>query len=156
MFNHPDVTLRIGRFCSIAKGVKIYLGGDHRTDWVTAYPFSPLFDQIEKYPDYHVSKGDVVIGHDVWIGDDAIILSGVNIGNGSVIGARSVVTKNVSPYSIVAGNPARFVKYRFNNEIIEDLEKIAWWDWPINKVHEALPFLLSSNISSFINRYRGK
>jgi len=140
-----DATLKIGRFCAIADGVTILLGGDHRVDWVTTYPLHILFGEKKSSPGLLRSKGDVVIGNDVWIGRDALILSGVEIGNGAVVAARSVVTEDVVPYSIVAGNPARHIKFRFNKEVREDLTRIAWWDWPLSRIEENLSLLLSSD-----------
>jgi serine acetyltransferase len=99
------------------------------------------------------SKEDVEIGNDVWIGDTATLLSGVRIGNGAVIGARSVVTKDVPPYAIVVGNPARIARLRFTPEQISALERIAWWNWPLHKIREAAPLLLSPSIEEFIARY---
>lgn len=148
------ITLKIGRFCAFAEGVEIHLGGEHGLDRVTTYPFDVIFDKAKKYDGYAKSKGDVVIGHDVWIGTEAMILSGVHIGNGAVIGARCVVTKDVAPYSIVAGNPSRHVRYRFDAATIASLEEIAWWNWPIEKIEEAWPLLLSSDILSFVDTYK--
>ena len=147
-------TLKIERFCSIADGVIILLGGEHRIDWVTTYPFSKLFPKARGFTGHPRSRGDVIIGNDVWIGTEALILSGVEIGNGAVIAARSVVKENVLPYSIVAGNPAKHIKFRFNESIRDDLQKIAWWDWSLSKIEEAWPLLLSSNIEAFIARYK--
>ncbi len=149
-----DTSLIIGRFCSIAKGVKIFLGGEHRVDWVTTYPFTAIMDEASAFKGHPASKGNVVIGNDVWVGRDAVILSGVEIGDGSVIGANSVVTKNVLPYSIVAGNPARIVRFRFKDCLIEDLLEIRWWDWDIEKIIEALPLILSPDIELFITKYK--
>ncbi|MBW2039433.1 MAG: CatB-related O-acetyltransferase [Deltaproteobacteria bacterium] len=145
--------LRIGRFCSIAEGVIILLGGEHRVDWVTTHPVNILFG-VKRVSGLPYTKGDVVIGNDVWIGRDALIISGITIGNGAVIAARSVVTEDVLPYSIVAGNPARHIKFRFSESIINDLQNIAWWNWPISKIEEALSLLLSSDIEAFINKYK--
>jgi acetyltransferase-like isoleucine patch superfamily enzyme len=147
-------TLKIGRFCAIADGVIILLGGEHRIDWVTTYPFSKLFPKAKGFTGHPRSRGDVIIGNDVWIGTDALILSGVEIGNGAVIAARSVVTEDVAPYSIVAGNPAKHIKFRFNESRRDDLQKIAWWDWPLSKIEEAWPLLLSSDIKAFIAKYK--
>jgi virginiamycin A acetyltransferase len=147
-------TLKIGRFCAIAYGVVIRLGEEHRTDWVTTYPFSRLFPKAKSFPGHPRSKGDVIIGNDVWVGRDALILSGVEIGNGAVIAARSVVTKDVPPYSIMAGNPVKLVRFRFNKSIIAELQKIAWWNWPMPKIEEAWPLLLSSDIEAFIRKYK--
>ena len=147
-------TLRIGRFCSIADGVTILLGGEHRVDWVTTYPFSALFPEAKRFPGHPRSKGDVVIGHDVWIGLNATILSGVSIGNGAVVAAESVVAAPVAPYAIVAGNPARQRRLRFPEQQVRQLEQIAWWDWPIEKIKDAWPLLLSGKVAEFIERHR--
>ena len=96
------------------------------------------------------TKGDVKIGNDVWIGKEAIILSGVNIGDGAVIGARSLVSRDVQPYAIVGGNPAREIRKRFNDQTIQELLEIRWWEWEPNRIEKALPILLSNNIDKFI------
>jgi len=145
-----DTGLSIGRFCSIAAGVTILLNAGHRTEWITTYPFSALWPEAASYPGHPVKKGDVVIGHDVWIGAGATILSGVRIGNGAVVGASSVVTKDVPAYTIVAGNPARVIRTRFSSERIEALERIAWWDWPREKIVANLPYLLGGALDEFI------
>ena len=146
-------TLRIGRFCSFAGGVSILLGGEHNIHWITTYPFSVLHEKARHIKGHPKSKGDIVIGNDVWVGQDALILSGVHIGNGAVIGARSVVTKNIQPYSLVAGNPARHIRYRFSEPDIEEMERIAWWNWPIEKIEAEFELLLSANIHEFIKRH---
>lgn len=145
--------LEIGKYCSIASGVQILLGGEHRKDWVTTYPFNVIFPEARSIEGHPASKGDITIGNDVWIGLNAIILSGVQIGNGAIIGAGSVVVKNVPAYSIVAGNPAKVLRIRFPIEIIEKLEKIQWWNWPDEQVIEALPLLLDDSIEKFISKY---
>jgi acetyltransferase-like isoleucine patch superfamily enzyme len=109
---------------------------------------------VERVPGLPHTKGDVVIGNDVWIGQDALILSGVQIGNGAAIAARSVVKEDVLPYSIVAGNPAQHIKFRFSKSVIRDLQSIAWWNWPLPKIEEAWPLLLSSDIETFIATYK--
>jgi len=149
-------TLKIGKFCSIAPGTRIILGGDHRTDWVTTYPFSTLFEEAEHIEGHPKTKGDVVIGNDVWMGTDSVILSGVEIGDGVVIGARSVITKDVPPYAIAAGNPAKIIRYRFDELTIKKLLEIKWWDWPMNEIEEALPHLLSSDITTLLSKYDNK
>lgn len=141
--------LTIGRYCSIASGVTIMLGGNHRSDWITTYPFPALLDHwpgaagIAGHP---LTKGNVVIGNDVWLASDALILSGVTIGDGAVVGARAVVTKDVSPYAIVAGNPAKFVRDRFAKEQVQELLAIRWWDWPEEVVAKALPLLCGGEV----------
>ena len=145
--------LEIGSFCSIADTAVIMLGGEHRTDWVTTYPFSHFYPEARRFKGHPHTKGDVVIGHDVWIGYEALILSGVHVGDGAVVAARSVVTRSVEPYSIVAGNPARHVKFRFDERAVKALEAIAWWDWPTAKIEEAWPLLLADDIEAFIAAY---
>ena len=146
--------LKIGKFCSFAPGVKILLGREHRTDWITTYPFNAFFEEAPQHSEHSRTKGDVIIGNDVWIATDAVILSGVEIGNGAVIGARSVVTKDVAPYSIVAGNPAKFIRFRFDEETINNLQEIAWWDWPMPKIRESWPLLISPDVGLFISKYK--
>lgn len=148
-------SVRIGNFCAISGQVVIMVTADHRVDRVTTYPFMSFSDKgwpnargIQGHP---TGKGPVVIGNDVWIGREALILSGVTIGDGAVIGARAVVTKDVPPYAIVAGNPAKVVKYRFDPETIRKLLAIAWWDWPDQEIHAVVDLLCSENIEDFIN-----
>jgi acetyltransferase-like isoleucine patch superfamily enzyme len=150
---NDETKLKIGKFCSIAAGVKIILGGEHRTDLVSTYPFSVLFEAARGVDGHQVTKGDVMIGNDVWIGSHAMILSGVTIGDGAVVGAGSVVCKDVAPYSIVAGNPARQIRLRLDEATIQALLKIAWWNWPLAKIEDALPLLCSGDVKLFIDRY---
>jgi acetyltransferase-like isoleucine patch superfamily enzyme len=152
-FYDAGATLKIGSYTSIAPGVQILLGGEHHTGWVTTYPFSLLFDEARSLPGYPASKGDVVIGSDVWIGQDALILSGACIGHGAVVAARSVVKGEVAPYSIVAGSPARHVRFRFPEETVRALLEIAWWDWHPAEVKRAWPLLQSPDVGAFVARY---
>jgi acetyltransferase-like isoleucine patch superfamily enzyme len=155
--------LSIGKFCSIASGVRIFCGGEHRSDWVTTYPFPAA---PERWPDNRVSgpwppglptaKGDVVIGHDVWIGQNATILSGTKIGDGAVIANSAVVMTDVPEYGIAVGNPARTYKKRFSDEIIARLLRMQWWDWPDDKIREAIPYMSSTDIESFLNKFESK
>jgi acetyltransferase-like isoleucine patch superfamily enzyme len=148
-------TIRIGKFCSIAQKVDILLGEEHITDSVSTYPFS--FALNEPYNGkYNRGKGDIIIGNDVWIGYGAIILSGVTIGDGAVIGARSVVTKDIPPYSIAVGNPALPIKKRFDDETIDELCRIKWWDWSYEKIKENVDILASKEKTrEFIDTHRG-
>lgn len=145
-------TLQVGNFTSISTGVKIVLGGEHRTDWVTTFPFSVLWESARFRSGHPKSKGDVLIGNDVWIGTDALITSGVKIGDGAVVGARAVVTRDVSPYAIVAGNPAKLVRLRFDVETIERLLTVKWWNWEHDLLEKAMPDLLSDDIKLFLDR----
>jgi len=139
--------LFIGKFCSLADNLTIVLGGEHRTDWITTYPFNDLARNSYGYIKGHPkSKGDVVIGNDVWIADSVKIMSGVHIGNGAVIGTNSLVTKDVSDYAIVAGNPAKLIRYRFDEETIKKLLEIAWWDCDLEMLSEIIPILQSNNM----------
>ncbi len=149
-------TLRIGKFCSIARGVTIMLGGEHRTNWVSTYAFPALMPGAETTKDFARSKGDVTIGNDVWIGMDSLIMSGVTIADGMIVGAGSVVRRSFPPYSIVAGNPASLAGYRFPREIIDELVRIQWWNWPVEKIREAFPLLLSENVEQFVNKFRSR
>lgn len=143
--------LKIGKFCSIACGAKfLFNSANHTMSSLSTYPF-PLF-----YEEWGISKkdvtkswdnkGNIIIGHDVWIGFEAIILAGVTIGNGAIIGARSVVTKDVPPYAIVAGVPARIVRKRFNEDVIVKLLEIKWWNWSKEKITQNIQAIQSGNI----------
>lgn len=143
--------LKVGNYCSFAAGVQVMLGGGHRTDWVTTYPFSAIDSRFTRFTGHPVSKGDVVIGNDVWIGREAIIMSGISIGDGAVIAARSVVTKDVAPYEIVGGNPARPLRFRFSPEAISRLLNVRWWDWADQRIAAAMPHLLSDEIEKFLD-----
>jgi acetyltransferase-like isoleucine patch superfamily enzyme len=142
--------LKVGAFCSFGADVTIFLGGEHRIDWVTTFPFNSLWKSAEHFTGHPATKGDVVIGNDVWIGFRAIILSGVTIGDGAVIAAGAVVTKDVPAYGIVGGNPAKLIKKRFDDETIQRLLKIAWWNWDDAKIEKFLPLLLNQQIAEFI------
>jgi acetyltransferase-like isoleucine patch superfamily enzyme len=142
-------TLTIGNFCSIAGGVTILLGGEHRPDWVTTFPFNKFFEEFQAITGHPATKGDVIIGNDVWIGMNVLILSGVTIGDGSVVGANSVIARDVAPYSIVAGNPAKPVRKRFDQATIDKLLKIKWWNWDIQRIKENVPLMLSNKVKEF-------
>jgi acetyltransferase-like isoleucine patch superfamily enzyme len=151
--------LRIGAFCSIADRVQVFLGGNHRVDWVSTYPFTEFADEwpqakgIEGHP---ATNGDVTIGNDVWVGSNSTILSGVTVGDGACIGADSTVTKDVRPYAIVAGNPAIELRLRFDPETIEKLLSIRWWEWPNERIAENVALLSSDQISRFVEAQSGR
>lgn len=144
-----QANLKIGKFCSMAGDVKIILGGEHNLTSATTYPLKTLFKTTDSI--VSATKGDVIIGNDVWIGYGATILSGVNIGDGAVIGARAVVAKSVEPYSIVVGNPAKEIRKRFDDKTIKKLLKIRWWDWHIDKIN-ANQDLIIGDINKFLRK----
>ncbi len=147
--------LSIGRYCSFADEVQIFLGGNHNMHWVSTYPFTEQFGwpaRVMHGPSG--SKGNVIIGNDVWIGSGATILSGVTLGDGCVVGAKAVVSKSVAPYEIVVGNPARSVGRRFDLATIEALLEIKWWNWDETKVRKFIPLLMSDDLGSFIRLAR--
>ena len=153
IWKNDNAKLVIGNFCSIAANVNIYLGGNHRTDWVTTYPFGHIHKNkfnIFNGVGHPSTKGDVIIGNDVWIGNNVTIMSGVTIGDGVVIGCNSHVVKNAEPYSLIGGNPANLIKYRFTNDQIEKLLEIKWWYWDDEKINNFTPLLCDSNIDEFI------
>lgn len=146
-------TLRIGKYCSISRGVTIFLGSEHRVDWISTYPFSYLWPEARSIKGHPATKGDVIIGNDVWVGFEVTILSGVHIGDGAAIGACSLVSQNVPPYAIVGGNPARILRYRFHEDTIKKLLKIRWWDWPDQKIKENIHLICSPDIDEFIKKF---
>ena len=138
-FEFMQDRLVIGKFCAIATGVEFIMNGaNHALDGLSTYPFSIFQNGWDKDFDPAVflkgSRGGTVIGNDVWIGTDATILPGVTVGDGAVIGAKSVVGSNIPPYGIAAGNPARVIKQRFDPDTAARLQRIAWWNWPVEKI----------------------
>lgn len=151
---NKDTKLVIGNFCSIAGNVRIYLGGNHRTDWISTYPFGHIHKGTFNAFDgkgHPSSGGDVIIGNDVWISDNVTIMSGVTIGDGAVIACNSHVVKDVEPYSLVGGNPAKLIKYRFTEEQIKKLLEIKWWNWDDAKINKYVPLLCSGDVDKLIN-----
>jgi acetyltransferase-like isoleucine patch superfamily enzyme len=143
-----------GKYCSFGPDVTVMLASNHRHDWATTYPFPGFLGEWPAAAGMtgHVAgKGDVVVGNDVWVGFGAMLGSGVHVGDGAVIAARSVVVKDVPPYAIVGGNPARVIRYRFDEPTIGALLRLRWWDWPRERVEANLPLLLSPDISTFID-----
>lgn len=149
LFENQEANLIIGKFCSIADGVVIFLGGNHRTDWITTYPFNVLityFPEAKDIKGHPATKGNVIIGNDVWIGLNVTIMSGVSIGDGAVIAAGSVVSKNIGDYEIWGGNPARLLKKRFDDDTIIKLQNLKWWNWEISRIKENTETLCSQKI----------
>lgn len=144
--------LIIGKFCSIACGAKfLFNSSNHTLSSLSTYPF-PIFaaewDANIPVTEAWDNKGDIVIGNDVWIGYEAVIMAGVHIGNGAIIGTRAVVTKDVPPYAIVGGVPAKRIRNRFDDSVIEALQKIKWWDWDVEKTRENLKAIRNADIET--------
>lgn len=143
--------LTIGKFCSIACGAKfIFTSANHKLGSLSTYPFPLFFEEWEldkaNVTDSWDNKGDIVIGNDVWIGYEAVIMQGVTIGDGAIIGTRAVVTKDVPPYTIVGGIPAKTIRKRFSDEVISRLLEIKWWEWPDERIRENISAIRSGSI----------
>lgn len=154
LYHYPinNEKLIIGKFCSIACGVKfLFNSANHTLKSLSTYPFALLFDEWNMNKKDVASgwdnKGDIVIGNDVWIGYKAIILAGVKIGDGAIIGTRALVTKDVPAYSIVGGVPAKIIRKRFSEDIINELKILKWWDWPKQKIAQNIISIQSGDIS---------
>jgi acetyltransferase-like isoleucine patch superfamily enzyme len=148
-FTHDDTCLRIGNYTSIAGTV--LLGGEHAHDMVTTYPHRILWGMEGAGSDgFPVKTGDTLVGSDVWSAYGATLLSGVHVGDGAIVANGAIVTKDVPPFAIVGGCPAKVIRYRFSDEQIEALLDIRWWDWPKEEVRAAVPYLASSDIDTFI------
>jgi len=150
--------VHLGKYNSIGRDCNFFLHANHRADWVTTSsqlwgPVTPEIADMHMEMGHPTCKGDIHVGNDVWIGATSTIMSGITIGDGAIIGAGSMVTKDVPPFAIVVGNPGKIVKYRFTEEQIESLLKIAWWDWEEDKIKDNAQLMWSSNINNFINKF---
>lgn len=148
LYHYPinDDKLIIGKFCSIACGTKfLFNSANHRMNSLSTYPFPLFFEEWgldrQDVADSWDNKGDIIIGNDVWIGYEAVIMAGVTIGDGAIVGTRAVVTKDVPPYTIVGGVPARPIKKRFSEETIEKLLELQWWNWPPEELAENIDLI---------------
>lgn len=150
---HAAAQISVGAFCSVGPDVMIFGKADHPTHLASTYPFRTKLLRPDAGNADAVTKGPVCIGNDVWIGARAIILSGVTIGDGAIVAAGAVVARDVPPYGIVAGNPARLIKHRFDPEVVAALLEIRWWDWPDDKIH-AFETEFYGPIEAFIARAR--
>ncbi len=152
--------LIIGKFCALARGIKFIMNGaNHKMSGISTYPFQifehgweTIMPSLGELP----YKGDTVIGNDVWIGYEAVIMPGVKVGNGAIIAARSVVTNDVPPYTIVGGNPAKTLRTRFSQETIDTLEELAWWNWPIERISRSLPLIVSGDVEALCSSPTGR
>ena len=147
--------LIIGRFCSIACGARfLFNSANHRLSSLSTYPFPIFFEEwgldVEDITKAWDNKGDIVIGNDVWIGYEAVILAGVTVGDGAVIGTRAVVTKDVPPYTIVGGVPAKPIRERFSRDIIDSLLRIKWWDWPEEEISRHIADIQAGNLDNLL------
>lgn len=152
ILGHADILVgsSIGKFCSIANTLQFIARGKHMTDWVSTYPFRPMWHMDVPLNDLP-PHSPIVIGNDVWIAENVRIKQGVTIGDGAILATECFVTKDVPPYAIVGGNPARIIKYRFTEEQIADLLEIKWWDWSEDDIRPLVPLLMSANIDKFIS-----
>jgi acetyltransferase-like isoleucine patch superfamily enzyme len=145
-------TVSIGSFVAIARDVVMIPAGNHRVDWVTTFPLRIMLGLEGAGVDGHpASRGDITVGNDVWIGYGATILSGVTIGDGAVVGARAVVARDVRPYAIVVGNPAREVRRRFDDATVERLLTLGWWDWPLEEIRRRVPLLCDQDVQRLLD-----
>ena len=161
IYRWNDSKIYIGNFCSIGPEVKIIIGGRHRIDWVSTaqinagtFNFNDTFFKAQKIKDFKNSIEDLHIENDVWIGAFSIIYSGVKLGNGSVVAAGSVVTKDVDPYTVVGGNPAKFIKKRFTTKQINFLNSSKWWELDDKKIDTLSKYLLNENVELFIKKFK--
>ena len=157
LYHFPFVgdQLIIGKFCALARGVRFIMNGaNHKLDGFSTYPFQIFGNGWEKVAPQSEElsyKGNTVIGNDVWIGYETIIMPGVQVGDGAIIAAQSVVVSDIPPYTIFGGNPAKFIRQRFNDEVIRALLNIAWWNWEISKITKHLDKIVSADIEALIN-----
>lgn len=154
LYHFPFVgdQLIIGKFCALARGVKFIMNGaNHKLDGFSTYPFEIFgngWETVQSPPEAYPYKGNTVIGDDVWIGYEAVIMPGVNVGAGAIIAAKSVVVRDVPPYTIVGGNPAQVIRQRFSDETIRGLLAIAWWDWDIAKITRNLDKITAADLAA--------
>lgn len=150
--------LVIGSFCSIGSGAAFIMAGNqgHRNDWISTFPFfwMPDVPAFAGAQNGYLPAGDTVIGNDVWIGSEAIIMPGVTIGDGAVIGTRSLVTRDVEPYAIVGGNPARVIRKRFDEHLIAFLLEMEWWAWSDDQLRDAMPILTSGDVAALYRHWQ--
>jgi chloramphenicol O-acetyltransferase type B len=150
--------LIVGSFCSIGSGAAFIMAGNqgHRHDWISTFPFY-FMNEVPAFAgagNGYAPAGDTVIGNDVWIGSEAIVMPGVSIGHGAVIGTRALVTRDVEPYAIVGGNPGKVIRKRFGDADIARLLEMAWWDWSDDRLHDAMPVLTGGDVEALYRHWQ--
>jgi virginiamycin A acetyltransferase len=157
LYHFPFIgdTLVIGKFCALARGVKFIMNGaNHQVGGISTYPFSIFgngWEVVTPAADGWPHKGDTVVGNDVWLGYDALVMPGVKIGDGAIVATRSVVVSDVPAYSVVGGNPARVIKQRFSDAVASELLAIAWWNWPVDKITRNLRSIVGADVAALKN-----
>jgi virginiamycin A acetyltransferase len=157
LYHFPFVgdKLVIGKFCALARGVRFIMNGaNHKISGFSTYPFQIFgkgWEAVMPKPGDLPYRGDTVIGNDVWLGYDVLVMPGVKIGDGAIIAARAVVTRDVPPYAVIGGNPAKVVKQRFSDEVVAELLAIRWWDWPVEKITRNLQAIVGADLSVLRN-----
>ncbi|HBO5727830.1 type B chloramphenicol O-acetyltransferase [Pseudomonas aeruginosa] len=150
--------LIIGSFCSIGSGAAFIMAGNqgHRAEWASTFPFHFMHEEpaFAGAVNGYLPAGDTLIGHDVWIGTEAMFMPGVRVGHGAIIGSRALVTGDVEPYAIVGGNPARTIRKRFSDGDIQSLLEMAWWDWPLADIEAAMPLLCAGDIPALHRHWK--
>ncbi|MCU7647060.1 type B chloramphenicol O-acetyltransferase [Pseudomonas piscis] len=150
--------LIVGSFCSIGSGAAFIMAGNqgHRNEWISTFPFywmseEPAFAGAQNG---YEGTGDTVIGNDVWIGSEAVIMPGIKVGDGAVIGTRALVTRDVEPYAIIGGNPAKTIRKRFDERTVQMLLEMKWWDWPIDQLQAVMPLMTSGNVEALYQHWQ--
>ena len=151
--------LIIGKFCAIARGVRFIMNGaNHKLTGISTYPFQIFgngWEKVMPQPGDLPFKGNTIIGNDVWLGYEALVMPGVNIGNGAIVSSRSVVVSDVPAYSVVGGNPSKVIRQRFDDATVTRLESIAWWDWPIERITRNLELIVAGDVDALANSSQG-
>lgn len=156
LYHYPFIgdKLVIGKFCAIARGVRFIMNGaNHKLSGLSTYPFQIFgngWERVMPESGELPYKGDTVIGNDVWIGYEALIMPGVSIGNGAIVSSRSVVVADVPAYTVVGGNPARPIRTRFDADVVAALEALAWWDWPVEKISAHLSLIVAGDVDALV------
>lgn len=149
LFDFIQDKLIIGKFCQIATDVRFIMNGsNHALNGISTYPFKVFGEAWKEAPLEMINKGDTIIGNDVWFGNSATIMPGVKIGDGAIIGTGSLITKDVEPYTIVGGNPGKVIRKRFDDDVIDFLLRLSWWNWPIEKITDNIQLIAAGNIEA--------